>query len=318
MTRDIIAILSSDLHLSHKPPAARCTEKNWYQAQSRLLRQVSALQDSYGVPWVIAGDIFDDGWRPHKCPPELVNLALEHIDRAFAVVGQHDIPFHNLKDIKRSAYWTLVLAGKLTDLSYGEPVTISGANPVRLHGFPWGTPLKHCWDPNDLMVEVAVVHHYCWVEGHGFPGADIADRADKLANTLKGYDVAVFGDNHSPVRLKPTVPGRPLIFGPGGFQRRRRDEMGHRPSVGLLRADGSVGRHYLDVNADVFADAQETAHALAAGTIDTSAVIEELNQAADADLDFAEALRAALRKQPDLSTGVRRWVLSALDGETGR
>lgn len=304
----IAAILLGDLHLSHKPPVARCAEKNWYGAQARLLRQVRDLQDEYRCPLIIDGDLFDDGWRPHKCPPKLVNFAMEWIRNAYAVPGQHDLPHHQIDDIGDSAYWSLVMAGKLTNID--KSIEVPGPCPLRLHGFPWGAPLQPLKEPHDLFLEVAVVHHYCWVDGKCHPGADKADRADNLAKKLRGFDVAAFGDNHTPLRYQDNGV---LIYGSGGFQRRRRDEMGHTPSVGLLRANGTIKRHYLDVDADVFADADQTASALADGVIDASAVIDELNNVDDADLDFTEALLTALRTQKQLPKGVRQRILTALE-----
>lgn len=305
------AIAVSDLHLSHRPPTARCTEEDWYVAQARPLAQLYELQAEYRVPLLIAGDIFDDGWRPFKCPPQLINFALKWIRNAYGVPGQHDLPYHRYADIRHSAYWTLVAAKALTNLEPGEPVEITGASPMRVMGFPWGAEPARV-QPHGLFLEVALVHHYCWRTGRSYPGAAEEDKASNLARRLRGYDVAFFGDNHVPFKRLPVGRGEPLIWNCGGFQRRRRDELGHRPRAALLFSDGTVQAHYLDCTADVFADADDTAQALAAGVLDVTEFVREMNSLGDAALDFVEALRAAL-KQRGVRPGVRRTVLQALD-----
>src|SRR5574340_1610341 len=74
-----VAILCSDIHLSHRPPLARACEDDWYGVQAGYLQQVFTLAGDVGkprgmrgVPIVIAGDIFD---KPQP-PVELVNFAL--------------------------------------------------------------------------------------------------------------------------------------------------------------------------------------------------------------------------------------------------
>ncbi len=193
---DPIAILCSDLHLSHKPPLWRSAEPDWYAAQDRPLSQLRNLSSGLRVPVVIAGDIFDDGWRPHRCPPELINFAMRALPAAcYAIPGQHDLPYHRYEDRFKSAYWTLVEAKTIVDLHDGK--WLSYGDNLILHGFPWNCPIipNRCKRKSDLEVHLVVAHAYIWIKDHGFPGAKEEHHARSYATALQTYDAAVFGDN---------------------------------------------------------------------------------------------------------------------------
>src|ERR1700761_1543949 len=109
MSNSLEAILLSDLHLSHKCPIARSDEKSWYDAMERPWKQVKKLAGN--CPIVCGGDFFNDGWRPHNCPPELINWAIDVLPSSiFSVAGQHDLKHHRVETIKETAFWTLVKA----------------------------------------------------------------------------------------------------------------------------------------------------------------------------------------------------------------
>lgn len=321
-SKPVVALLVADLHLSLRPPAARDAEPNWLEAQGRLLKQLRHLTEgrrrSGGgaldapslegqLPVICAGDLFDR-WNP---PPELLNWAIANLPHMYAVPGQHDLPCHSLKDLRKTGYYNLVQAGVVTDLKPGEPVEVPGGTPLRLHGFPWGVPVTPLKEPHDLTLEVAVIHAFVWTEKTGYSGALSQSRLGRWKSRLDGYDVAVFGDNHKPFRqplMTRANKATMVVYNCGGFQRRRSDEKTYRPSVGLLHSDGSVTRHYLNVSQDKFSDAETELERLPG----MNGVIEELGKAADDALDFAAELRRRLSGLPE---GVRTAVLEALEGK---
>jgi hypothetical protein len=307
-----ISIVCSDLHLSHKAPSCRA-EKDWYEVQARYLKQLDKLAQPVfragnlleaALPVIIAGDIFDDGWRPGRHPPELTSFALNHLPKnCWTIPGQHDLPHHNLGDIYKSAYWTLVRAGKIRDLF--SMLISPEVNGTRLYGFPWGIEPKPLKFPSDLLVEVAVVHKYIWKKGTGYPGAPEEARLKNLKPCFNGYDAVVVGDNHIHWQLGN-------VFNCGCFIRRKRDEIPLEPSVGILYSNGSIIRHKLDTSEDRFVDGDGNDSKVREGT-DFSSLIEELKGLADKATDFADALNRELDrvKAPE---GVRKLVLKALGG----
>lgn len=237
-----IAVSVSDIHLCQTPPPARSKELDWFEAQLRPIIKLKELRDSldHKLPIICAGDIFDK-WNP---PLELVNFALKYLPPMYAVPGQHDLPHHNLSEIKKTAYWTLVEAGRVYHLGYDVPV---GAGECMLWGFPWGTKLKKLSKPHSMSVDVAVLHHFVFTPRTGYPGAPEAYRARLLQRELEGFKVAVFGDNHKGFQVAPSE-GCPSILNNGGFMRRRSDEADYIPCAGVIYSDGSVERVPLEAH----------------------------------------------------------------------
>ena len=307
---DIVAVLCSDLHLSHRPPSARTD--NWYDAMDNYLGQLCDLCKD--LPCIIAGDLFDR-WNS---PAELINFVMHRLPgNTFAIPGQHDLPFHSYKDIKKSAYWTLVESGAITNISPDSPIewgpnysrayangSLPPAHPIRLHGFPFGYSPKLLEKPHDLIIEIAVVHSYIWIDGCGYEGAPYEQHCRSLKDTsLNGYDVAVFGDNHIHFQ-------RGKIFNCGGFMRRNIDQRTHMPSVGLLDKDGKVHLHVLDTSVDRFIDVTENAPAAK----NHSAFIEEMSKVVAYGFSFRKYLERLLDKNP-LDGKTRSIILTALENE---
>lgn len=285
------AILVSDLHIQSRAPIARAAEPDWFEAMARPLSEIRRLQESHDVPIFYAGDIFDR-WNS---TPETINFAIEHLPPGFAVPGQHDLPNHSYDEIKRSAYWTLVQAGIITNLYPGVAHEGPELNGMIVHGFPWG--FRPGPDPHhkvgDKRLRLAIIHQFVWTSATGYPGAPAVNMAESCAKDLIGYDVAVFGDNHKGFIQR--FDDGPTIVNCGGLMRRKTDEREYKPGVVLLREDGSVERHYLNTVRDKFierSDAEEIVEKL----IDVSAFVDGLRSlGANDTLDFLEALRRFVR-----------------------
>lgn len=307
--KEVVAVLVGDPHFSHKPPLARCQEPDWYEAQGRCIDAAESLAAKHHAIIICVGDLFDR-WN---APAELINFLLRRIStKWYCVAGQHDLPNHNYGDIKRSAYWTLVEAGKVVNLAPDSPTT---EGRVRLWGFPWGSPVgpPPTRLPHDLTLEVAVVHSYLWDDGKGYPGARPDDNVKAVAKKLKGFDVAAWGDNHTPFDYR-TKSGC-LVYNCGSLMRRTADQRDYRPSLGLLLGDGRVTRATLDTSADVFLDAG-TAAGLVQG-IGFQGFIEELTALAESSLDFGGAVRRILRREK-VPPDVKALILNYLDTAQGR
>lgn len=268
---------------------------------ARPLRELRELAETHDATVVYAGDIFDR-WN---AGPEVINFALKHMPKGYAVPGQHDLPNHSYTDIRRGAYWTLVEAGLIQNLTPDEPVF----DRIIMHGFPWGHPPAPITpDPN--QVNLAVVHAFIYdKKSNAYQGASTRGRASVARVKLAGFDVAVYGDNHKGFTSR--YEGL-TIFNCGGFMRRNIDQRDYRPSVGLLLGTGEVVRHYLDTTEEKFRHRTEAETALGLmDTLDTASLIEDLNTlGADDSLEFEGALRRFL-KTNKTEAAVRKIVLEA-------
>jgi len=186
--RKIIAIAISDLHLTLTRPACR-TDKDWMAIQADYLKQVKDI--AKGRPILAAGDIFDK-W---KAEPELINFALEHLPQGMICVpGQHDLPNHRMDLMHRSGYGVLVQAGKIIDISGGEPYKTKEFVVI---GFGWNEDIPPLKKRINNTPHIALIHKYIYLNKEtSFPGAPEENHYSNLEKILRTYDSVVIGDNH--------------------------------------------------------------------------------------------------------------------------
>lgn len=297
---DVSGIWVSDLHFSHNPPVSRSTEKDWYKAQDRNLSQLWDLQGVHNASIFCCGDIFHKALSPN----ELVNFLLSRLPTMYAIAGNHDLPYHSYEDIRKSAFWTLVEAGRVKLIEPNMPMSVGS---LLIQGFPYGYDIVPAEKSNGLMLNVAMVHAYCWKEGKGYYKASESSHVDRLKKKLKGYDVVFFGDNHQAFRKKYEDV---TIINIGGFQRRHSDEYDHEPSAWLLKTSGKVVRHRFDVSKDVFADCD--AEKLETALNGMKEFISELEETQGARFDFSEAVKQYITIE-GIKGKLKRELLEAID-----
>ena len=284
---DVIAILCSDIHLSYFAPSFRSDEPNWFDAMKRQLDELRNLAENHEAPIICAGDI----WDKYSVPPEVINWAIRALPKMISIPGQHDLPFHRGDEIRKSAYCTLMEAGVLRNLEC--PMEVDG---MIIYPFPWGVDPKPLENPQKGKIHLAVVHRYIWRDKKtSYVGADELKITSCYLGMLRGYDAAVFGDNH--IGFSCFV-GQCEVFNCGTFFIRKSDEVGYRPQVGLLFSDGQIAPHYLDTSKDVYLSAPEEKKKLE-GSEEVKAFIEKLKTLGPDSLNFREALK---RKMEILGT----------------
>ena len=298
----MIAVLCSDVHLSHKPPVFRSNEPDWYEAMDRSLEQLRWLQNYFSAPVVIAGDLFHK-WN---APAELINFAMRALpDVVYAIPGQHDLPNHDLESIDRSAYWTLVAAGRIHNLTPGTLAVHDDG--LAMYGFPWGVPLKPPAISESDGILLAVVHRFLWKRGYGYEGADERYLVSATKGLLNGYHAAVFGDNHQGF-LAPAID----TINTGTLMRRAANEINYSPQVGLLLDDGVILRMELDVREDKHIDLQQALE-MVETTIDMTEFVGALAGLYSDALDFGNAVERFLT-QNGIADRVRTRVMEAING----
>lgn len=285
----------------------------------RQLKELQNLQDTINgfdlfesvdkkPPILIAGDIFDK-WNP---PPELINFAIKHLPKCYAIPGQHDLPNHNYEQIERTAYWTLVQAGIITDVHPDFPCEHNG---LLIHGFPWGYPdmVQPPSNITPLMIDIALVHAYIWTKKACYEGAPDTHRLKAYKKKLKGYDYAIFGDNHKTFAWGEWEPPYPMLINPGGFFRRNIDQIDHKPLAYLIYANGDVIPHYFDVTEDKFLDMRELDKVKING-LSMEKFLRNLRDLKGVAISYEEAILRYLDKHK-VSKFVRDVIVSVLEEE---
>jgi DNA repair exonuclease SbcCD nuclease subunit len=286
----VIAIFCADMHLSHEPPLWRSVEPDWYEAMKRPLLELRALQKIHNCPVLHAGDVFDKWFGSVKNCSELINFALDYLPNNFySIAGQHDLPMHNLSDIGKSAYWTLVKSGKIDHI--GDMVNISSSN-ITVYGHSYGEDVQTIINKSTFY-QIALIHKYIWMDGHSHPNAPKDSQIPYMFyndishdKKTKGYDLMVFGDNHKGFiqKLHNTT-----IINCGSLMRRKSDEIDYKPAIWLLHQDGTVEPHYLGIKQDKYIDVNKLQKKITED-IDMSSCMEELEKLTEVSLDFKEAL----------------------------
>jgi hypothetical protein len=277
--------VASDLQWNDQAPPARACEADWLAVQGGYLEQLRALQEQHHCPILLAGDVVDSWRLKPQAISELIYY-LRPLD-VWSIPGNHDLPEHNYEQLHRSAYWTLVQAGVLKHL---DPREREGGyytlGRLRVFPFPYGFPLHPLPVPkHDLAVDVALAHAYVWVGTSHRPGAAPADSVPSRLPNLKGYDVAVFGDNHIPFLVRDKWLD---VFNCGTLLRRHADELKLRPWVGLIHANGRVEPHFLDTSRDQVSPVAPATLALAEQcNLDLSQLTEALGRLDGQGLNFA-------------------------------
>lgn len=300
--KKVLAIFVSDLHLSHTPPIWRSCESDWYAVQERALQELRKIKNANSCPIICAGDVFDY-W---KSAPELINFAIEHLPKMYAIPGQHDLPNHNLKEMHKSAYWTLVKAGSIIPIKKSVSLT-SG---MMLHGFAFGRKIKRVKAPerNWDCKHIALIHQYNWVPKASY-GPQAPDRGKVTRNRkeFKGYDIIVCGDNHIPFEK---MIGKTLFWNCGGFMRRRSDEIRHRPRIGLLMEDGTMkSRKLKSYRSDEYISVDPKSAKQA--DMDLEELSKELLKLNDARFDFQVAVNHYMQKY-NVTRGVMEIIMKSL------
>jgi DNA repair exonuclease SbcCD nuclease subunit len=262
---------------------------------ARPLREVELLsQQCDDAPVLCAGDIFHR-WNS---PPELINFAMEHLPRNFyAVPGQHDLPNHSYDLIKKSAFWTLVRAGKIHELN---KIGYRIGNMI-VYGFGWGCSIEPPSRKDEKALSVAVVHQYIWNNvTNSYPGAPEEGRISAVRKAIGAYDAAAFGDNHK------GFLSYQKIMNCGGLMRRASDEKDYKPAVGLLYSTGLIERVFLNTDEDWFEPTEQRTP----NSMDLSAFVDELGRLGADPLDFEEML---LRAAAGESEPVQKFIQEAID-----
>lgn len=206
------AILTSDWHLREDTPT--CRTDNFWGAQWGKVSYIKELQSGYGCPVIHAGDLFDH-WKPS---PWLLSMAITLLPKNFyTVLGQHDIPQHNVELKYKSGINTLENAGVITVL----PNAHYGQTPDEY--------CKYTFHPEHTLL---VWHHLTYMT-KPFPGAT-GGMAEGVLRKYPQYDLIVTGDNHTSFSI--AYKGR-LLVNPGNLTRQTADQANFQPRVALWYAE---------------------------------------------------------------------------------
>lgn len=305
------AIVVADLHFSASPVARAEKGQDWFKVTEYYWKMVEDAARIYGrVPIIVAGDIFDK-WNPS---PEVINAVMSMMSHPeiYAIPGQHDLPYHRYADLHKSAYWTLVQAKKIIHM---PPTSMLRIGNLRVHPFPFGTDIVSPKTKVSGYINVAICHKYIWSDNkNSFVDAPRENFISNIRDSVEGYTVAVFGDNHQgfTFRLGKYTPGKEFlgtrVLNCGGFMCRNSDQKEYRPRIGFIWSDGLVSSEYMPLN-DKWLDRQELK---LSENLELDQFMSVLAEESDITFDFPFAIKSYFLKNK-IPKIIQAIVLKALE-----
>ncbi len=236
-------IYQGDLHLRSTTPVNRID--NYFEAQFDKLRQLVKFVNSHRAWLLLGGDIFDT----HKVTAETVNRTVNIFSQCLPairfVLGQHDVPFHQVSLMKSPVYSLCAgCGGDLDDVDVDQSVTYQvNGKPHSIHYCSWEqTPTKP--QPgvfNILLAHISVFENkipFYW-KGEGYT-------AKSLKEKYPGFNLYLCGDIHIPFVKDNVVVS-------GSMMRQSIDQIDYKPRCYLIDTETmDIKPLYYKINPDVF------------------------------------------------------------------
>lgn len=239
------AIFCSDLHIRGDVPAERIDD--YLSAQERKLDFIFSLAKKHNVPVFVAGDFGNKAHWKNWLLSKIIRKIKFSTEKPniYTILGQHDLPHHNLKLADESGSWVLSSAGAISIIpSVYAPINF---NKFTIFPFHYGEDLIRC---KAERRSVALIHKYIYSGKGAEWERAVGCSAKSLMKKFPHYDVIVSGDNHSPFVIEQK--GR-LLINSGSMMRMTAGQIDHRPRVYLWYADeNKVESIYLPIKQEVF------------------------------------------------------------------
>ena len=201
-------LVTSDWHLTDHQPSY--WERDYWEVQKEYLQQLREIANRHKVRAIlVAGDMLE---KPNISVQRINAIAEELVDfpcPIFTIAGNHDLPQNSMDGIKRSALWTLAMAGVVI-LSQSKEVRI-GAD-VAATFLHYGQQLDGL-PASEEKVRILVSHVPIYKNPPKWH--DGASSPEQYLETLPvNFNVVVTGDVHQPLKAKV---GGTLFLNPGGL-----------------------------------------------------------------------------------------------------
>lgn len=285
-------IITADWHLMEKERIPPCRVDDYWETQWEKVKEILSLQDTYECPILIAGDFFEH-W---KTSPRLLNHCIKILKGRdiYSIIGNHDMPQHNIDLMDKSGLNTLFTAGSIHYLK----------NHIDWEG-------KRKYKP--LIIKgkkVLFVHMMVWEGEKPWPGC-VDPEAGKALKLFPDIDLLVTGHNHKTIVKRK---GERLLINPGSITRHKADQIKHQPCVFLwYSVDNSYKIHYLKI--DKKAVSREHVEKKTEKDRRSKAFIESLKKDWGIGFSFEGNVERRL-KENNISKSVKKLVYKWMDKKT--
>ena len=282
-------IITADWHLMEKERNPPCRLDSHWDAQWDKVNQILDLQNKYECPIYNAGDLFEH-W---KTSPYLLNKCLSTFPfgSIFTIIGNHDMPSHQIELMEKSGLYTLFKSEIIEHLR---------------NQLDWEADPKKIEYLNIKNRKVIVAHKMIWQGEEPWPGCTDPE-ANKMFNLFPEADLIITGHNHKTFTAKK---GNRLLINPGSLTRHKADQIDHKPCVFLWNAKSNTCKpHYLKIKDNVISrehiDIQKKKEQRAV------AFIEKLKDDWDIGLSFEDNLEKSFQEndiQKSIKQIIYEWI----------
>lgn len=286
-------LFTADIHL--RPDVPVCRTDDFLKVQWQKFDQVQKYIELNQLAWVDAGDIF------HKAqlPLVFVNQVLENMrERIVAgVMGNHDLPSHNIGRVGESAWGTLWASAYLEQVAGSEPVHIKIGSDhfpkeradVDIYGVSYGEEIPQPY--NDDVFKVLVMHDMVYASKNDIIPNAPGSLAKKLLRDNKEYDLIVTGHNHQSFMVE--LNGRFLV-NVGSMTRQTADQTDHKPRVVEWRPGWGLKWYELDYKDGVIS--REHIEKQEQKDEELNAFVASLQDVEEVSLSFEENVETVIRE----------------------
>lgn len=273
-------IATADWHL--RPDRPRCRlDENWDETQNKMMDEIVSLSRKWKCPILIVGDLNDTAY----VPPYVIRTFFERVvskARVGLLPGNHDLPYHSMKNMMESSYgilWTIAHLWGFTNL---RPISDFG---------DWVEIGKDDAEKGDGDEEILFIHRLTFPNIRQIPPNVKACTAADLLKTYP-HKWIITGDMHQAFHVEKN--GRHVI-NPGCVLRQEADEKDYKPSVYHVDTKkGKVEKVFLHDDATMVTDAYLRDEEAKNERI--SAFVQRVRMGGEVDLDFVKNVERAMKK----------------------
>jgi len=237
--KEIIAIFTSDLHIQENAPVCR-TDDYLTAIESKLLF-LTDLQEKLSCEVYDAGDIFSK-W---KVSNSLLNFCFKNLPKMTTIVGNHDMPHHNMSFFEDSGLSVLEHGPVSLLLNRWESISSDWC----IYGLPYGDTEIIEEDSSEIRKrKILLSHQMCWHNEKPYPTVPDSSNAKSILKKYPQFDIIITGHNHQSFEVEHE--GRTLI-NIGSMMRSSVIQEDFKPRVMLLYSDGSFKFKYFPIMEDV-------------------------------------------------------------------
>lgn len=274
-------LLTADWHLRDDQP--ECRTDDFWSAQEKKVKFITQLAEKHNCPILLAGDLFHKA----KSSQFLEQWAIKNLplSRMTVIPGNHDLPYHNLKNIEDSSIGVLSASGLLVKQTELAAMALGIGEKVVSMG------MIHKFVLQDKPAENSPFNYIGYTEARSI---------------MKKYqlDLIVTGDNHQSFVY---IQGTRFLVNPGSITRQSADQADHIPKVYLYYASKNMVKEIL-LPADSGVVTREHLAAKEARDSRLEAFVERLNKNYEIGLSFENNIKSFFKKnKTDLSVQNITW-----------